>query len=186
MTSAGRRQPLQEDVTLQLDDSHLSVRLLQGTHELQLLYACGGAQLAISQRHGPMLATDGGGGSAGGSSNDAAAGVGAGQALEPPAPAAGARGGSSIAAATAGLPDVAELSGLMERARALMTAATTDAAAPTAPQACVGSPARQKQQQLAGEDEEDSGQSQLAAERGDLQAMLERARAAVAAVDGHL
>lgn len=179
------RQPLQEDVTLQLDN-HLSVRLLQRTHELQLLFACDGAELAISQRHGPMLpgASGGGGGSSdggGGSSSISSISNGGSSSNGGGGGDAAAGGSSSIAAATAGLPNGAELSGLMERARALMAAATAEAAATN-----VTVQAHHHQQQQLAEEESGHHHHQAPADQDDLQAMLARARAAVAAVECQL
>lgn len=203
---------LQEDISARLDE-HLSIRFLAGSHELQLLYDCEGCKAVLSQQHGAVMperatvaapAVQQPQGHTQRSSSQTAVQAGAAvhsvrQGMEQQLQQE--TGGnvasvSAAAAALAGLPDGGQMQALLARARALMAAtdlsqpeAAGNTPADEAPTAEDGPAAHMSQPQtdlLAGDYEEADAEGCATDAADDLQAMMARARAAVAATSAAL
>lgn len=168
---------LTDDITARLDE-HLSIRFLARSLDLQLLFDCDGCQAVLSQQHGAVLPERAKQQQAAPSCPPGSSQAAAAQAQQQPGEGLCA-GGGGAAAAIAGLPDDSHMQTLLARARALM-AATESESQPSdaAAKQGVAAPATGVALSQPAEGPDDV--------QDDVQSMLARARAAVAATNAAL
>lgn len=168
---------LTDDITARLDE-HLSIRFLAGSLDLQLLFDCDGCQAVLSQQHGAVLPERAKPQQAAPTCRPGSSQAAAAQAQQQAGEGLCA-GGGGAAAAIAGLPGDSDMQTLLARARALM-AATYSESQPSdaAAEEEVAAPASGVvlSQPSGGPDDV----------QDDVQSMLARARAAVAATNAAL
>jgi hypothetical protein len=162
-----------DDITARLDE-HLSIRFLAGSFDLQLLFDCDGCQAVLSQQHGAVLPERAAPQQAAPSCSP-----GSSQAAAQAQQQAVCEGGNDAAAAVAGLPGGDDMQNLLARARALMAA--TDAASPPQDAAAVEEVTAPAAGVVLSQPHGTSDDVQE-----DVQDMLARARAAVAATNAAL
>jgi hypothetical protein len=202
--------PLTEDITAQLDE-HFSIRFMAGSYELQLAYECEGCAVVLSQRHGAVLIERAAraqppqlhqqaGQQHSQWQDPQVSQQGVEHQQEQQATSQTEQGG--VAAALAGLPGGDDMQALLARARALM-AATDDSAAAATGDSAVAAPGMEVHEacepasppgivyQHTGLPSSSSPDGHPppcdeSADEDDLQAMMARARAAVAATNDAL